>query len=84
MNKQMFTSRWRTGIPEYSDWLDGRGSIPTATRQALGPTQPPIKLVPGVKLQGREADHSPPSSVEVKNDEAILPLLHTSYGMMLN
>jgi hypothetical protein len=37
----------------------------------LGPTQPPIQWVPGalslgVKLPGREADHSPPSSVEVK------------------
>jgi hypothetical protein len=37
----------------------------------LGPTQPPIKLVPvalslGVKRPGREADHSPPSSAEVK------------------
>jgi hypothetical protein len=38
---------------------------------ALGPTQPPIERVPGalsvgVKWQGREADHSPPSSAEVK------------------
>jgi hypothetical protein len=39
---------------------------------ALGPTQPPIQWVPGalslgVKRRGREADHSPPSSAEVKN-----------------
>jgi hypothetical protein len=38
---------------------------------ALGPTQPPIQWVPGalslgVKRPGREADHSPPSSAEVK------------------
>jgi hypothetical protein len=38
---------------------------------ALGPTQPPIQGVPralslGVKRSGREADHSPPSSAEVK------------------
>jgi hypothetical protein len=36
------------------------------------PTQPPIQWVPGalslgVKRLGREADHSPPSSAEVKN-----------------
>jgi hypothetical protein len=39
---------------------------------ALGSTQPPIQWVPGVlslgvKRPGREADHSPPSIVEVKN-----------------
>jgi hypothetical protein len=39
---------------------------------ALGPSQPPIQGVPGalslgVKQPGREADHSPPSSAEVKN-----------------
>jgi hypothetical protein len=37
---------------------------------ALWPTQPPIQWVrcsfPGVKRQGREADYSPPTSVEVK------------------
>jgi hypothetical protein len=37
----------------------------------LGPTQPPIQWVPGafslgIKRSGREADHSPPSSAEVK------------------
>jgi hypothetical protein len=32
----------------------------------LGSTQPPIKWVPGVKRQGREADHSPATSAEVK------------------
>jgi hypothetical protein len=43
----------------------------TASRAAVVPTQPPIQWVPGtlslgVKRPGREADHSPPSSVEVK------------------
>jgi hypothetical protein len=33
---------------------------------------------PGVKRPGLEADHSPPSSSDVKNGGAILPLPHTS------
>jgi hypothetical protein len=46
--------------------------VTTESRSDLGPTQPPIEWVPGVlslwvKLPGREADHSPPSSAEVKN-----------------
>jgi hypothetical protein len=32
---------------------------------------------PGVKRPGREADHSPPSSAEVKNGGALPPLPHT-------
>jgi hypothetical protein len=44
----------------------------TASRTSLGPTQPPIQRVPGALFLGvnrleREADHSPPSSAEVKN-----------------
>jgi hypothetical protein len=43
----------------------------TASRTALGHTQPPIQWVPrvlsrGVKRPGRETDHSPPTSAEVK------------------
>jgi hypothetical protein len=59
-----------------------KGSIPggvlgiifftTASRTAMGPTQPLIQWVQealslGVERSGREADHSPPSSAEVKN-----------------
>jgi hypothetical protein len=33
----------------------------------LGPTQPPFQWEPGVKRLGREADHSPLCSAEVKN-----------------
>jgi hypothetical protein len=44
--------------------------LSTASRLALGPTQPPTQRVPGalspwVKRPGRDADHSPPSSAEV-------------------
>jgi hypothetical protein len=50
----------------------GKFLFTTASRTALGPTQPPIQWVPGVfslgvKRLGREADHSPPPSAEVKN-----------------
>jgi hypothetical protein len=43
----------------------GSRTISTSSRPDLGPTQPPIQWVPGVKLLGREANHSPPASVEV-------------------
>jgi hypothetical protein len=36
----------------------------TSSRTVLGPTQPPIS--PGVKRPGLEADHSSPTSAEVK------------------
>jgi hypothetical protein len=44
----------------------------TSSRTDMGPTQPPNQWVPavlslGIKWPGREADHSPPSSAEVKN-----------------
>jgi hypothetical protein len=44
----------------------------TVSRTALKPTQPPIQWVLealslGLKRQGHETDHSPPSSAEVKN-----------------
>jgi hypothetical protein len=44
----------------------------TVSRTALGPTQRPMQWVPWalsleVKRPGREADHSLPSSAEVKN-----------------
>jgi hypothetical protein len=50
-------------------------------RKALGTTQPPKQWVwealsPGVELPGREADNSPQSNSEVKNDGSIPPLPH--------
>jgi hypothetical protein len=59
--------------------MDDRGSIPsrssdgriflftTASRQAPGPTQPPLQWVHGVKQPGPVVHHSTPSSAEVKN-----------------
>jgi hypothetical protein len=73
-------------IVAISDWLRagrprGQGSstcsgkiflLSTSSTSVLGPTQPPIRWVPGalppeVKRPGRKADHSPPANVEVKN-----------------
>jgi hypothetical protein len=63
---------WTIGVLGF-DPRRGLGIFPftTASRTALGPTQPPIQWVPGalslrVKRPGREADHSLPSSAEVK------------------
>jgi hypothetical protein len=55
-----------------SGWGLGIFLSTTLSRTALGPPQPPIQWIPGAlslrfKRSGREADHSPPSSVEVKN-----------------
>jgi hypothetical protein len=50
-----------------------------ALRPAVGPTQPPIKWLPGVKRPGREADQLPPHSAEVKNTwsySSTAPLRH--------
>jgi hypothetical protein len=69
---QRWATGWTIGVLEFNS---RRGLetflFATASRTALGPTQPPIQWVPGdlslgVKRPGREADHSPPSSAEVK------------------
>jgi hypothetical protein len=59
------------------------------SRPALGPTKPPTQWAPevaspGEKRQEREGDHSPPTSPEVNNGEAIPPLPHTSHIVQLN
>jgi len=58
--------------------LDGPGSNPGGdeifrpSRQALGPTQPPVEWVPGLSRgkvrPGRAADHSPSSSAAVMEE----------------
>jgi hypothetical protein len=70
----------RAGRPGFDSW-QCKIFLSTASRPALGVTQPPIQWVPGalppgVKRQRREADQSPPSSAEVKNGGAIPPLPH--------
>jgi hypothetical protein len=64
--------------------------ITTASRTALGPTQPPNQRVPGalslgVQRPGREADHSPSSSAKVKNawGYTSTPLIRL-HGMVLS
>jgi hypothetical protein len=73
--------------------LDGGGSIPGRGKIFFSyPQCPdwqwgPLNLVSnglrwlffnGIERQGIEADHSPPSSAELKNGGAIPPLPHTS------
>jgi hypothetical protein len=58
--------------------LDGRDSIPIASRPVWGAPGLPSNGRGGVKRQGREAEHSPPSDAEVKNSEATPPLPHAS------
>jgi hypothetical protein len=64
---------WTIGVLGFDYRGGGLGIflLTTASRTALGPTQPPIQLASGalslgVKRPGREADHSPPSSAEIK------------------
>jgi hypothetical protein len=73
--------------------LDCRGSIPgkckillcfTESRPVPRPTQPPIKWLLGAKRPGREADHSPPPSAEVKNGGAAPPFPIHFHGVVLN
>jgi hypothetical protein len=66
-------TRRRDGQPGF-DSRQGQGIFlfSTASKLALGSTQPLIQWVsralsPGVERPGSEADHSPPSGVEVKN-----------------
>jgi hypothetical protein len=65
--------------------LDGRVSIflfSTASRLALGLSQPLVQWLPGIKQLQHEADHSPPSSLEVKNGGGIPPLPTHLHGVL--
>jgi hypothetical protein len=53
------------------------------------PKKPPIQWVAGplsrgVKRPWREADHSPPSSIKVKNSGAIPPLPYVFMALLIN
>jgi hypothetical protein len=80
-----------TSIGIATDW-SAWGSIPARGeiflfsiefRPVVRPAKPPIQFVPGalspwVKRQGREADHSPPSSTKIKNGGVIHSVPNTS------
>jgi hypothetical protein len=59
--------RLRAGRTGFDSW-QGQGIFlfTTASRPAPGPNQSLIKWAPGINRPGREADHSPPSSTEIK------------------
>jgi hypothetical protein len=42
--------------------------LASVSKPALGPTHPPVQLVPGVLSPGSDVDHSPLSSAEVVNE----------------
>jgi hypothetical protein len=71
---------WTIGVLGFDSRRVVGLSLTTASRTALRPTQPPIQWVLGtvslrLKRPGREADHSPPSSAEVK--ECVELYLHS-------
>jgi hypothetical protein len=86
-----YESRFCEFCPEVPDdrWFESQQRLriflfTTLSRPALGPTQPPIQCVPGavslrVKRPGREADHSLPSSAEVKNAWSYTSTLQYSF-----
>jgi hypothetical protein len=88
---QRWATGWTIGVLGF-DSQRGLGIFifTTASRTALGTTQPPIQWVPGalsleVKQPGFEADHSPPSSAEVK--ECVELYLHSPirlHGVLLS
>jgi hypothetical protein len=78
---QRWAMGWMIGVLGFNSWRGlGIFLFTTASGTTLGPTQPPIQWVPGavslgVKRQECEADHSPPSSAEVK--ECVELYLHS-------
>jgi hypothetical protein len=82
---QRWATGWTIGVLRF-DSRRGLGIFlfTNVSRNVLGPTRPPIQRIPevlslGVKRPGREADHSPPSSAEVK--ECVELYLHSPIGL---
>jgi hypothetical protein len=79
---QRWTTGWTIGVLGFDFWRGlGIFLFTNAFRTALGPTQLHVQWVPGalslgVKLPGRDADHSAPSNAEVK--ECMELYLHSS------
>jgi hypothetical protein len=79
-------TRLQGATPEQSEkktWLSS-----TASRPAVVPKQCPIQLIPGalspgVKQQGYEDDHSPPSSAEFENGKLYLHSHTCLHGVVL-
>jgi hypothetical protein len=71
----------QAGRPVFESW-QRQNFLFTASRPASRPIQPPIQWIPAalsprLKQPGSEDDHSPPTSAELKNCGAIIPLLRT-------
>jgi hypothetical protein len=72
-NESRGSSGWTIGVLGFDSRRElGIFLFTTASRTGLGPTQPTIQWVTtdtslGIRRPGREVDHSPPSSAEVKN-----------------
>jgi hypothetical protein len=88
MEMSVHLSRYSGGLRVGRPGFDSRQYkiflFSTASRPTLGP--PSLlsngylgAFSPGVKRQGDEADHSPPSSAEVKEGGAIPPLPHIHF-----
>jgi hypothetical protein len=71
------SSDWLQTGPGFDPRQRQRISLASVSRPALGPTQPPIQWVPGGLFPegkartGRDANQSPPSSAEVKNEQEL-------------
>jgi hypothetical protein len=86
------------GVGIAAGLLKGQSSSPdrvkiflfsTSSRSALGHTQLPIQWVPvalspGVNRPGREADHSPPTSAEIKKTLIYMSTPIRLHGIVLN